>query len=71
MPARIDLDLPRLRALDDRRQVALQLLDRQAAQRVVAAERHDQHAHVASSAQSSRLSPPADVSPDTPALTTS
>ncbi len=47
MPARTTGDAARLRALDDARQVALQLLDRQAAQRVVAAERHDQHAHVA------------------------
>ncbi len=37
----------RLRAFDDLRQVALQLLERQAAQRVVAAERHDQNPDVA------------------------
>ena len=42
-----DADVPRLRALDDAREVVAQLLDRQAAKAVVAAERHDQHAHVA------------------------
>ena len=39
-------DAARIRALDDRRQVLAQLLDRQAPQRVVAAERDHQNLHV-------------------------
>ena len=41
-----------------------------AAQGVVGAERHDHDAGLSRSAQSTRRSPPAVVSPDTPALTT-
>ena len=47
MPGEHHRDAARLRPLDDLRQVAAQLVDRQAAQAVVAAERDDQHAHVA------------------------
>ena len=42
-----DGDALRLRPLDDLGQIALQLLGRQPAQPVVAAERDDEHAHVA------------------------
>ena len=41
-----------------------------AAQRVVAAQGHEHHADVAVEGQSSRLRPPADVSPEMPAFTT-
>ena len=39
--------MARLSALDDARQVLLQFVGRQRPQRIVAAQRHDQHAHVA------------------------
>ena len=53
------------------REVLLQLLGRQPAQAVIAAQRDDQHLRLAfANAHSSRRRPPADVSPDTPALTT-
>ena len=47
MPARMTVIFRALRSLDDGREVALQLFDRQAAQGVVAAERDDQDANVA------------------------
>jgi len=45
-PGQHDLDVPGLRALDDVRQILLERLGRQRAQRVVAAQRDDEHSDI-------------------------